>query len=170
MGKSANTIVARALNRASLAGRTAAFRATANDAGIPIKAITKHLKITEATKENLTATASVTGERIPLINFHARGPEPSKGRGRGVSYKLTGGRGKAPHAFIATMKSKHKGVFIRKGGSGRSPKGWSKNLKIIEAQGPSVQNVLEKHMPEFDKRASEAVEKNLRSQIDWLKK
>jgi hypothetical protein len=95
----------------------------------------------------------ITGNRIPLIDFAARGPEPSRGRGRGVSYRLPGGRSRDPHAFIATMPSGHRGVFKRTGKE-RNP--------IIQSHGPSLVNVFRNKLDFGAERAKAALEEQVR--------
>jgi hypothetical protein len=62
---------------------------------------------------------------IPLIDLGATGPEPSRGQGA-VKVKLAGD---FPSAFIATMRSGHRGVFERKG---------SKRLPIRELRSKPI--------------------------------
>ena len=101
----------RSLNRALVAGRTEMARAIASDAGIGVRDVTKAMSQRKATLERAEAAFGATLRRIELIHFKARGPEPSRGKGRGVSYSGAGGKGRIPNAFIATMQSGHRGVF-----------------------------------------------------------
>ncbi|KKM71004.1 hypothetical protein LCGC14_1434970 [marine sediment metagenome] len=148
--------IKRAVKRAGTAGRAVMTKEIAADTGLPSKRIKQEIRINQLGDTGVQL--EVRGRRIPLIDFKAKGPEPSRGRGRGVSYRLPGGRGRAPHAFIATMPSGHRGVFRRRG-SARSP--------IIQLHGPSLVRVFEKFLPLGAKRAEEALVKNLRSEISF---
>ena len=79
-------------------------------------------------------------KRIPLIRWNARQV------GRGVSYRLKGGRGRHPNAFIAAMRSGHRGVFVR---------GTTRGLPIKELFGPSLGHVFQKYRPEGEARVEE---------------
>src|SRR6185295_6722251 len=107
----------RALNRGIASARTLMVREIARDTGLKSADVRNALPMREATANNLTATLAASLKRIPLIKFNARGPEPSRGKGRGVTYRLTGSRGRHPNAFIATMGSGHRGVFARIAGA-----------------------------------------------------
>lgn len=149
--------IKRAVRRAAVSGRAEMAKAILADTGLPSKRIKDEIRINEVGE--FGAQLEVTGGRIPLIDFRATGPEPSYGRGRGVSYRLPGGRGRAEHAFIATMRSGHRGVFQRTG-KPRTP--------IVELHGPSLVRVFEKFLPQGAQRALEALEKNIRSEINFV--
>lgn len=152
--RSAPLAIRRAVARAGTAGRTAMAKEITTDTGLPSRRIKKEIRVDRVGDTALRL--EIRGRRIPLIDFKARGPEPSRGRGRGVSYKLPGGRGRAPRAFIATMPSGHRGVFQRRG-SGSNP--------IYQLHGPSLVHVFEKFLPLGAKRAREALVKNLKSEF-----
>ena len=126
------------------------------DTGLPAKRIKSEIRMNEVGSTGIQI--EIRGRRLPLIDFKAKGPEPSRGRGRGVSYRLPGGRKRAPHAFIATMPSGHRGVFQRRG-SARSP--------VYQLHGPSLVRVFEKFLPLGAERGREALVKNLRSEIHF---
>ena len=170
IGRSAPLVMARAVNRAGTAGKTAMVKAVAADTGIQQKAITNEIRLSRASRSEPTFSVEVRGRRIPLIAFQARGPEPSRGRGRGVSYRLPTGRGNAPSAFIATMRTGHRGVFKRIGSSsGKSRGAWSLNLPIVELRGPSLPHVFEKHVADFFRAAEPSLLKNLASEISFAR-
>jgi hypothetical protein len=157
----APTVIARALNRTASSANTQAIRAIAKNMGIAQKRVRQNISVAKAYPQKLTATVQarpggsgvVAGRskaerwgRIPLLEFHARDNRVMQGQdlikhlvslivsGQGVVYRLPGGRGSAPHAFIARMKSGHVGVFQRLPGA--------KRLKIVELYGPSVPHVF----------------------------
>lgn len=158
---------ARALNRAIVSARTVMVQEIAADTRLKSGAIKDQMRVKEATPSDLSARLSVTGKQIPLIEFGARGPEPSRGRGRGVTARLGGGRNSYPNAFIATVGSgRHRGVFIRKATLARMSAGaWSKNLPITELRGPSLPKVFRKVLPIGLERGQESLTKNLASEM-----
>lgn len=121
--------IARGINRSAGSAQTVAVRELSRDLGARAKDVRDNLRLKPARAQDLSATLTATGRRIPLISFHARGPEPSRGRGRGVTYRIRGGPQRLPHAFIATMRSGHRGVFRR---------AEVRRLPIIELFGPSI--------------------------------
>lgn len=162
--------VRRAVTRAATAGQVAMARAMVDDTGLPVGAIKKAMNVT-VDGDGLSATIEAKGKRIPLIDFKARGPEPSRGKGRGVSYSNPGGgRGRNEHAFIATMPSGHRGVFQRAGNAmatrRRDGRGWS-GLPIKELFGPSIVWVFMKFLALGAARAKEQLVTSLKSEIDY---
>jgi hypothetical protein len=135
-----------ALNAAISSTRTVMASEIATDIGLDESDVQDQLTVRQASATQLSAAVSAKLKRIPLITFGASGPEPSRGQGAGVSYRLRGGRAQVPSGFIATMRSGHKGVFARVGTSTRESVGaWSKNLPIHELHGPSIGKVFDKH-------------------------
>lgn len=141
-------IVARALNRSMVWVHTRTVRAVAADLGVPQRRIDDRILLSPATPGRLTAVINVTGRRIPLVEFGARETA------RGVTYRIGGqGRSLADRAFIATMKSGHRGVFRRLTAAGPLPKVGKRaerqraarlmvgRLPIYELFGPSVPRV-----------------------------
>lgn len=134
--------VVRALNRTADQVRTQASRAV-RDAGYNLKAATikANIKIKRATAGNLRATVVASGRPIPLIQYGARQT------GKGVTVNVQKGRKLIAGAFIATMPSGHKGVFVR--GAGNVHKRVARNgkvswhgLPIRELFGPSIPDGL----------------------------
>lgn len=158
LGNRAPAIMARSLNRAGLAGQTAMVRLVTADTGIAAKNVKREIVLDRANRTKPRFVLTIKGSRIPLIAFQARGPEPSRGRGHGVSYRLPTGRGRVPNAFIATMPSGHRGVFKRTAQT-RTP--------ITELKGPSLPHVFEKYVPQFRTAAEAALLTNLRHEIDF---
>lgn len=168
LGNKAPLVMARSLNRAGLAGQTAMVKVIGQDTGIAAKNIKREIKLDRANRSTPRITFTINASRIPLIAFSARGPEPTRGRGRGVSYRLPTGRGRLEGGFIATMPSGHRGVFVRKVKPGRRSAGaWSDNLPIKEKFGPSVAHVFEKYIDVFRSTSEEALIANLRHEIDF---
>ncbi len=167
--------VSRALNLAGTSVLTLMTRLISADTGIKqadLRGTTKRNRRIwvqrDATPEQPAILLFSSLERVPLMDFQARGPEPSSGKGRGVSWRGTrGGRHREPHAFIATMTSGHKGVWKRIGpGKKKSERGgWSKNLPIVELMGPSIAHVFDKFRAAALERGKEQFWKNLKSEL-----
>ena len=145
-GLGARTRVAesRALNRTIQQVQTVAVRAGAADTGLPQRRVRQGMSIQRATTAELRATLTVSGRRIPIIDFGARQTRS------GVTYRLPGGgRTLAPGGFLATMMSGHTGAWRRhplpstRWSRGR-PRTWTPNLGIVELRGPSLARVFER--------------------------
>lgn len=158
---------ARALNRSIGTGRTTMTRLIVEDTGLAAGVVRNEIVIELATTSKKVARLIVKGSRIPLINFKARGPEPSRGKGRGVTARLPQAT-TYPHAFIATLSSGHRGVFqrVNLNRSERKSRGArGKNLPIRELRGPSLPRVFEKHTDEGMAVALAALNKNLTHEL-----
>lgn len=159
-----------AMNRALKSGRTEMARQIAADTGLKVGDVRDRMPISLATYTRALAQFGSGLKRMPLFYFKAKGPEPSKGKGRGVSYNLLGGKNRIPNAFIATMSSGHKGVFVRaSGGSAKKSAGaWSKNLPIQELFGPSLGHVFAKFRPAATARISQAFDAAFEHELERL--
>lgn len=157
--------IVRALNRSIASGRTIMAREMSKDVGLKVGDVRDQMRIVEAAQDRLEAKLIASGKRIPLIAFKARGPEPTRGRGRGVSYKIGPQSKTLKDAFIATMGSGHRGVFRRVGSARKSRGAWSLNLPVVELKGPSLPKVFLKFRPIGLARAAEQLRKNLVSEF-----
>lgn len=148
----------RAINRAITSGRAVMAKFMASDTGLKSSDIKAALRIRNATIDNPAASIGTKQlDRIPLVKFGATGPEPSRGRGRGVSAKMQGARKRYKDAFLATMPTGHRGVYVRVAGAGRLP--------IKQLYGPSLGRVFAKYRPEGVARISEQYEKELAHEL-----
>ncbi len=157
-GVRAQIAIARGINRTATSERAAMSSGIAGDMGIKVGTAREAIGIEKATTYNLRARLTARGKRLPLVDFKARGPEPSRGKGAGVSAKLPGGAGRYPRAFIATMKSGHRGVFQRTSKA---------RLGIYELFGPSIVRVFEKFIPIGAARRNEVLQKNVQHELDF---
>jgi hypothetical protein len=163
----AQRIIVRALDRGGNAADTLMSRAIAKDVGLKVADVKKALRRRRPTLSEPEFTMAARFRRIPLIKFSARGPRPSRGRGRGVSYNLGegGGRNRIANAFIATVRragqdgehSGHEGVFVRVG-KGRLP--------IKQRYGPSLGKVFAKYRAEALARGMEVFETTLNHELE----
>jgi hypothetical protein len=159
----------RALNRAIGSANVAMVRVIAPDLGVKQGVVKDRIRTELATPERLRARLYANAKRIPLIELGAKGPEPSRGRGAGVTVKGAGGRKAIPGAFIATMRSGHRGVFQRAGGSSsrRGPAPNRSALPIRELFGPSIWQVFRKFEYVGMARGREQLIKNLQSEFKF---
>ena len=156
-GRSKRAMV-RAMNRALASGRTAMVREIAGDTGLKQADVRNAVPIREASLARPEGQFGAGLKRIPLIQFAARGPEPSRGRGRGVSYRNPGGgRSRDEHAFIATINGR-RGVFKRKG-KGRVP--------VRQEFGPSLGHVFAKFRPTAIERVKEMFGRNFDHELAY---
>lgn len=145
-----DTAMIRAMNRGILAARTYMVKETGKDTGLKAADIKKAFTMRKAKRSSLVAILGAGLKRLPLIAFGASGPEPSRGKGRGVTYRLLEGkRQRIQNAFIATMPTGHRGVFVRPGKT---------RLKIIEQKGVSLGHVFDKYRQAGLARAAEVFE------------
>lgn len=148
--------IARALNRSIASAKVVGVREISRDLGVTQANLRDKIGTTEARPDALRARLTASTKRIPLVDFNATGPEPSRGQGRGVSAKLGRTRTRYPQAFLATMKSGHRGVFKRH---------TAKRLPIVELHGPSIGRVFLKYVGVMLARGREQLVKNLQSEL-----
>ena len=134
-------VMSRGLNRTASSARTATSRMLAGEASLKISDVRKRITLIKASYRRWRAGIKISRRRIGLIRFRASRTKA------GVRYKRDGGWVLARHSFIATMKSGHKGVFLR---ARYIPKiGWNLPMKsdqrkesIYELKGPSMGQVF----------------------------
>jgi hypothetical protein len=165
LGDQAPVAASRAINRTVTNVVTAMARAVAQSLGLPVGEVKKRIFTTQANRARLTARIVADNKPIPVILFNARGPEPSRGKGNGVTARTQTGR--YPHAFIATMpRSGHRGVFQRV--NGKFMRSNSKRQAIRELRESSVAAVWIHHEAAGQARGNEQLQKNLQHEVDYL--
>lgn len=128
-GREFRSGVARAINHTAAKARTQASKEIRSEYRIRAKDLRPALTTTKASAQNIEGRLVAKGKNLPLLAFGA------KQNKRGVSVNVTGQRKQIRSAFIATMRSGHKGVFARghyKGGSFRF------RDKRIKTSGPDL--------------------------------
>lgn len=147
--------LARALNKSIESGRTLAARMVSRDMSLKVSTVKELVKTKKATHTNLVASLFASARRVPVLDFNARGPEPSRGRGPGVRAKTPARV--YPHAFIATVgRGGHRGVFQRVGPA---------RLPIRELHGASIWQSYQNFTGEIQTRVLEQLGKNVASEI-----
>ncbi len=146
----------RALSRAAVSGRVVMVREVAADLGVRQADVKAYIR-TRASAGSLESRIYAWGKRgIDLIDLQASGPEPSRGTGAGVRVKATPSR--FPQAFIATMRSGHRGVFQREGKA---------RLPVHELRTERIPVVFARHRAAGVARAAESLGTNLVSEIKY---
>lgn len=124
----------RALNKVAAQAKVAASKEI-RAAGYNMKAsaIKQKITIRRAVSGNAVVVLKCSGRPIPLVEFAARETKA------GVSVNVKNGRKVIQGAFIATMPTGHKGVFVRVGKQHKkNGKGVWSGLPIKELFGPSI--------------------------------
>ena len=151
-------VMSRALNRTGTEARTKVSRVFSRKLGLKVKDIRERVTLTRASYRNWRSVVKISRKRIPLIRFGAR--ETNKG----ITYKKAGERVLIRHAFKATMKSGHTGVFKRK---------LSARLPISELRGPSLGQVFVSAQDEANRIYRESMQrlsKNIHDQVRLILK
>jgi hypothetical protein len=148
-------VVASAVTRAGQAGHTQLVRDTSRDMKLKQATVKARTSVSVASATNPAVTISASAKPTPAIEFGARGPEPSRGQGRGVTANLPARR--FPRAFITRVgRGGHRGVFERVGKA---------RLPIREIKGPSVWFVASKHVAAAARRAGDVMRTRLQHEI-----
>jgi hypothetical protein len=155
--------IARAINKSADSGKVVLVREMSRDVGTKVSDMREQVTISPARPERLSAQIIATGARIPLIDFQAKGPYPSRGRGKGVTYRIGSARKTLAHAFIARMSSGHKGVFERT--PGKFMRTRPRRQAIHEKFGPSLPRVFRKFIPVATARVQEQLPKNISAEL-----
>lgn len=158
--KKTSLAVLRAIKRGTMAARTEAARTVSKDMGIGVSVVRKSILMTlPSGGTGAVGILRASLKRIPLFLFKAKGPYPSRGKGRGVTYRKGGGRANIRDAFIAKMPSGHMGVFKR---SGRA------RLPVNQLFGPSIGRVFDLKRKKISQTGAEATEKELDRLLDRI--
>jgi len=158
----------RAVNRTLKNAKTAMVRVVAADVGLQSKFVRERIEVRSARNTGQAPSGYLFADtkQVPLMDFKARAAK----RG-GVTAKLKSpGAGKYPNAFIATMRSGHRGVFERnttvRSRAGK-PRG-SAALGIHELHGPSIAQSFSNNGAVAQDRASEMLSKNMASEVKFM--
>ncbi len=158
----------RAMNRGIGAANTLMASGIARDTGLKNRDVKSAMNVHNATLFAPTARLSSSLHRLPLSKWPFSGPQPSRGRGRGVTVRIKGGAGRYPNAFIVKLRSGHVGIFERaaSGTTKKSKGAWSNNLPIVELPGPSIGHVFLKFRDAGIRRAMEVFDSTLTHELE----
>lgn len=159
--RATQSAIVRALNRGIAAGETLMSREVARDMGLKVSVVKAALRRRNASANDPEARLAAGFKRIPLLDFGAKPQAISRGKGRGISYRIGAGnsRTRIESAFFATMGSGHSGIFKRVGKA---------RLGIHELRGPSIGQVFAKFRPAALARAEEAFQTTLNHELGRL--
>lgn len=102
----------RAINKVAKSTRTQVVRQISKETGLPQKDIRqRNVRLRSASYRSLIARLRLFAKAIPIVRLKARQVKS------GVTYRLGSVRHQIEHAFIATMPSGHRGVYLRAGKS-----------------------------------------------------
>jgi len=170
----------RAINKSLTGVRTDKTNEAAKVLNMKKTDIRNAIKIGRATWSKLTGVVSRTGRPVPLAKF--KQTRQTK-KGVSVLVKTGGQRTILKHAFIATMRSGHVGVYWREDREfvatgapaklparayGALPEGY--RLPIKELYGPRVEDILAEAgvMARIIELANERMKKNLEYETNYM--
>jgi hypothetical protein len=125
-----NEVAALALNDTVKNAQVEAAQQIAPLMGLPSRDVKEAFSIRPATPGHLEAALVAQGKAIPMIRF-----SPRVSRTSGVSIRVAGKVETYRHAFRATVRHGHVGIFERKGKA---------RLPIRELYGPSVPGMMKR--------------------------
>lgn len=168
MKAKAPQVLSRAMNRAITNSKKNMAKETSSKYFITSGEVRKTVKVLKASSSRLKAAAISSGEGIALSKFKVNPGSPVRYRGKSRSPKVykagvekSGGvkaLDKNPKAFIAIMKSGHKGVFERTS---------EESLPLKQLYGPSVPQMVknDKVMKVVNDEANATLQKRLDVEI-----
>lgn len=182
LGRDVGTAAMRAINSTATSAKAAIVPVVAQDMNSTESATDRKVRIREATPSTLSAMLYASRGRVPLIAFRATGPNPSRGRGNGVTVTMPALGGSSglvtrtavnfPHAFLARVPFKggrHLGVFERRlGANRRGPKPNRSQLPIWQRYGPAVSAFFEARLPIAVARATAVLPGNFAQEVQAL--
>ncbi len=151
-------VMSRGLNRTAISARTEISRSLAKRIGLKIKDVRDKLALQRASYSNWRSAVRISGKRFGLIKFRAHQTK------KGTTYKRGRKRILIRHAFIATMKTGHQAVFMRK-----EPD----RLPIKELRGPSLKQVYVGAQDQVNRIQTESMlrlQKNIHDQVNLILK
>lgn len=172
MKSKAPSVVSRAINRAVTNAKKNMAKETSGKYYISSGDVRNTIKTTKASTSSLKAAVISSGTGIALSKFKVNPGTIVKQKGRKISARMPkvyrAGVERAggvkpldgdPKAFIAIMKSGHKGVFEREG---------DESLPIKQLYGPSVPQMIknEEIMKKINDEANETLQKRIEAEIN----
>lgn len=160
--KAAGKASARALNRAALAVRTAGSKEARAHLAVKARDVKGGFSVIRARGPRPQAIVRISSKPFPLVLFpHTQRPE-----GVAVQVLKHGGKRVLKHAFLAQMRSGHKGVWMRELKGGKRVK----RLKIEERSTKSLSQVLgdDARLKRLADVAAERYAKELTNQLRLL--
>jgi len=175
--KGAATVIRRGVNRTVGQAKTLTSKEVRTVVNLKKKTVDEHLKVTKANFKSLSAKLTISGRPISLVLYGARRTNA------GVNVKVRKSKAIEKHksSFIATMKSGHRGVYVRttKPGGRKKPgkasdyniskSGRVNRLHIDEKYGPSIPAVFQfNNEKKVSKISADNLQKNIDREILYL--
>lgn len=134
--RQARAAIARATNRAGTSARSEASREIRKEVALKAATVRDAIKVSKASPSRPRVDLRISGRPIPLSRYPVRQTKA----GVSVQVKRSSGRKVVSGAFIATMRSGHRGVFWRRLGASGKPVG---RLPIRELFSTTVAQALD---------------------------
>jgi len=168
----------RAINRTLSGVRTDAVSEIRNQAPLKAKVVRDTMRIHKASLVDPSGKLESRGHGVPLIHYSARQTK------KGVTFSIHKGgkRDLLTHAFIAAMRSGHRGVFTRQGlkkhATGKKPTPGVAyaalprryRLPIREEFGPAVPTIMgmDRVYKKIQGKAGKRLKKNFDHELKYL--
>lgn len=159
---------ARAINRTAITTRKKASQVIRETLNVKAAKIKNRLRIHKATAVNLSGDIQSRYKPLRVSDFN--GIRQTK---KGVTVRMRKDKPRKVFkgAFIATVRSGHRGAFIRAGNGTRWTKGRprtsSPNLPIKELLGPNDQTVFGENLDDLVKLSDRVLQERLQHEIDY---
>lgn len=154
-------VLVRSINRVLTGVRTDFVSSVRRVYAVKAKAARDNTRIYRASQAKMGGEVVSTGKPIPLVNFQPRPSNVQPRRKAPITVEVIRGERKpVEHAFVAVMKSGHKGVFRRaKEGGVRVNR-----LPIHELDGPRLEDYYAR--PDVQRELQEGADRRLTVEID----
>jgi hypothetical protein len=147
-------VIRDSLNDTASHVRALAVRGIRDKWNVQAAELRRRIRITKATVNRLQAVVAADGEPIPLTAFNPRRIR------KGVSVAIVKGkRTLIRSGFITTMRSGHRGVFVRAG---------RQRLPIIERKAITVPSQWNQKIAEHQREGQAYLQKRLQSRLNRL--
>ena len=159
---------ARAINRTAVTTRKQASQRIRKTLNVKASKIKDRLNIVRANSNRLTG--AVQSKRKPLRVSDFNGVRQT---GKGVTVRMRKDKPRKLFrgAFLATMKSGHRGAYMRKPGGFRRTRGRphtsSPNLPLLELLGPNDQTIFGENLDDLVRLSDDLLQERLQREIDW---
>lgn len=159
---------ARAINRTAVTTRKHASQRIRETLNVKASKVKDRLNIVRANSSHLTG--AVQSKRKPLRVSDFNGVRQTH---KGVTVRMRKDKPRKlfKGAFMATMKSGHRGAYIRKPGGTRYSRGRpytsSPNLPILELLGPNDQTIFGENLDDLVRLSDDLLQERLQREIDW---
>lgn len=159
---------ARAINRTAITARNEAAKEIRKTLNVKASKIKGRLKLIKANANKLEGAVQSHYKPLRVSDFN--GMRQTR---KGVTVRLRKDKPRKlfKGAFIATMRSGHRGAFIRVPPGSRRTRGRpatsSPNLPIKELLGPNDQTIFGEHLDDLVRLSDKVLQERLQREIEW---